>query len=114
MARRDHHLERLLLGSNRMEDAGVRQLCDALRRNGKTKLRKLGLSNNGLTDVAGLKVRCVWSFLQHAAWKHRRCPWETCLIKLPGNAAVIPTRRLMAAGYFMVHRCQTLLSNHSH
>ena len=56
MLRKDHHLERLLLGSNDLRDEGVIKLCDAVKKNHRTKLHKLGLSSNKITELGAQKL----------------------------------------------------------
>jgi Ran GTPase-activating protein (RanGAP) involved in mRNA processing and transport len=56
LLRYTHHLESLLLGSNQVGDKGVRLLCNGCKLNHKTKMHRLGLSANGLSDVGAMKV----------------------------------------------------------
>ena len=56
LLRYTHHLESLLLGSNQIGDSGVRILCNGCKRNHRSKLHKLGVSANGLTNVGAKKI----------------------------------------------------------
>jgi Ran GTPase-activating protein (RanGAP) involved in mRNA processing and transport len=61
LLRYTHHLESLLLGSNQIGDKGVRLICNGCKLNHRSKIHKLGLSSNGITD-AGL--RKIWRLVE--------------------------------------------------
>ena len=56
LLRYTHHLESLLLGSNNIGDKGVRLICNGCKLNHRSKIHKLGLSANGISNIGATKV----------------------------------------------------------
>merc|ERR1711969_215841 len=56
LLQRTHHLESLMIGSNRLGDAGLKHLCLGIRKNHRGKLTRLGLSKNGITNVGAERL----------------------------------------------------------
>lgn len=56
LLQRTHHLETLVVGANTLGDEGVAHLCKGVRKNHRGKLRRLGLSANGITNVGAERL----------------------------------------------------------
>ena len=56
LLQRTHHLETLVVGANSLGDEGVAHLCRGMRKNHRGKLRRLGLSANGITNVGAERL----------------------------------------------------------
>ena len=56
LLQRTHHLETLVVGANSLGDDGVAHLCRGMRKNHRGKLRRLGLSANGITNAGAERL----------------------------------------------------------